>query len=361
MGNCLCLLLELDQESGDLVAVACSDPADEVLLGLRVRFEDERDNREALVQRRSIVVEDLVWGAGTDHVYREKLSIRSALFVPIHSEGNLMGSLLLHSSGRRENYSPRDVARAEMVAEQAASAISNARLYRDLERSELRATSLLRRNTRLRERNRLEIANVIHDDVVQTIVAALYELENLREEVSGEALADVDRAVRLLRQSIADARRMISELRPPVVDGLGLTGALRALVERTSADSGLRIEASLEDIVGMTPGVATALYMIGREALLNARRHAGARLLRVSLTQTQVDEASLWTARMRVSDDGCGFDTERSGDDHFGLTMMDEQAALAGGSLTVVSSPGTGTLVEVAVPLVQPEGSRESL
>ena len=181
MGDCNCLLLARD-ESGDedLVAVACSDPADDVLIGLRVRFRDVAGEPEALARRRSIVVEDVVFGAGTDRDFRERLEIRSALFVPIHSEDELIGSLLLYSTARRDRYTEGDIARAETVAEQAASAICNARVYRDLERSESRAKALLERIARLREAQRLTVANVLHDDIVQTVVAALYQVEGLR-------------------------------------------------------------------------------------------------------------------------------------------------------------------------------------
>ena len=356
MGNCNCLLLARDEAGEeDLVAVACSDPLDDVLIGLRVRFRDVAGEREALARRRSIVVDDVVWGVATDRDFRERLEIRSALFVPIHSEDELIGSLLLYSTARRDRYTESDIARAETVAEQAASAICNARVYRDLERSESRATALLERIARLREVQRLTVANVLHDDIVQTVVAALYQVEGLRAG-GGAKSEELERVAALLKQTITDARGVIWELRPPVLDGLGLDGALRALASRVSADGGFVVETELEGVPSPPPRISTALYVIAREAMRNARRHAAATkvTLRVQLL-AGVDEGTQ-RVRLTVADDGVGFDPEAvAAVDHFGLTMMDEQAALAGGTIAVTSRPGSGAVVEVTVPFSDKE------
>ena len=352
MGDCRCLLLEVDGEEGDLVAVASSDPADEVLLGLRIRFDDAPDNKAALQERRTLLVDDVVWGARTDAAYRSKLAMRSALFVPIHADAGLIGSLLLFSAGRRESYSPGDVARAETVAEQAASAICNARLYRDLEESQQKTSDLLERLTSLRQRGRQELATAIHDDIVQTIVAALYEMEGLREQAAPDSLADVDRVMELLRLTIAEARRVIWDLRPPALEGLGLHGAILALVERLSSQAGADIALEYGAIPDLAAATESALYIIAREALQNAQRHAGAKHITTSLTLVSAEKAAP-RVLLSVADDGCGFSTVAARPpDHFGLTMMDEQAALAGGTLEVSSSPEGGTVVEATVPLL---------
>jgi signal transduction histidine kinase len=356
MGDCNCLLLATDNGSDDdLVAVACSDARDDLLLGLHVRFRDVAGEREALARRRSIVVEDLVWGAATSRDFHERLDIRSALFVPIHSEDELIGSLLLYSTARRDRYSEGDIARAETVAEQAASAICNARLYRDLERSEYRAKALLDRITRIREAQRLTVANVLHDDIVQTVVAALYQVEGLRAG-GGERSAELERVAALLKQTINDARSVIWDLRPPVLDGLGLDGALAALASRVSAHGGFVVETNLADMPQLPPRISTALYVIAREALQNARRHARTNKVTVRVQLLADGDCGAEQVCLRVADDGIGFDCEAvQAGDHFGLTMMDEQAALAGGTLAVTSRPGAGTTVEVTVPFSGPE------
>ena len=369
MGDCNCLLLAVEEDDqAALTTVACSDPADDALLGLHVRFKDAAGELEALADRRAVIVEDLVFGAGTERMLREKLDMRSALFVPIHSEDGLIGSLLLYSTARRDRYSEREIARAETVAQQAASAICNARVYRDLERSEAHATALLERIARLRERQRLTIANVLHDDVVQSVVAALYQVEGLRA-AGGEDTAGLDRAAAMLKQTIADARTVIWDLRPAVLDTLGLDRSLEALALRAGSDGAFEVATELEGVPELPPRVSTALYMIAREALQNARRHASATrvVLRMEAADDRAGEAPVGPSqrgadgnppgggrttaiRLSVIDDGVGFDPDAlEPGEHFGLTMMDEQAALAGGQLTVKSAVGHGTVVEALV------------
>jgi signal transduction histidine kinase len=356
IGDCNCLLLaQEDESSAELVAVACSDPADDVLLGLHVRFRDVAGDREGLARRRSILVEDVVWGASTDRSYRERLDMRSALFVPIYSEEDLVGSLLIYSTSRRDRYTEGDIARAETVAEQAASAICNARIYRDLERSESRAKALLERIARLRDAQRLTVANVLHDDIVQTVVAALYQVEGLRAggRDHGEELG---RVAELLKQTIADARDVIWDLRPPVLDGLGLDGALAALANRMSASGELAVDVEIADVPPTPKRVSTALYVIAREAVQNARRHARATTVTVRLEVAAGEDSDTRRVVLTVTDDGVGFDraTVAAGD-HFGLTMMDEQAALAGGTFVVTSRPGAGAEVVATVPFSEGE------
>jgi signal transduction histidine kinase len=236
-----------------------------------------------------------------------------------------------------------------MVAEQAASAICNARLYKDLERSESRARDLLERITRLREHQRLTFANVIHDDILQTVVAALYRLEGFRAGAGGKSTGELDSVAEMLRQAISDARRVISDLRPPVLDELGLTGGLKALADRVAIEGDMNVKVELTDFPSLSPGVTTALYMIAREALQNARRHACAQ--HATLSVSRVYRGRDVAVRLRVTDDGVGFDRDIvDSRDHFGLIMMDEQAALVGGSLTLDTRPGGGTSVEAILP-----------
>ena len=351
MGNCSCLLLELRVEADDLVVVAASHAEDELLLGLAVKFEGKESSVEALQEGRSIAVEDIAWGVGVDSATRKRLLFRSALFVPIRADGALIGSLLLYSTARRDSYSSQDVARAEMVAEQAASAICNARLYQTLELSQQRSQALLRSLTQLRQQKRKEWANVLHDDIVQTMVAALYEVQGMQADLPDTTSVDAERVATILRRAIDDTRRVIRDLRPPALDGVGLSGALQALVERADQESSSTVTLEIGAVPELSPGVETALYLVAREALHNARRYsnAGHVWIRLGCRDGAPGSGAVW---LQVHDDGRGFVADlvdREG--HFGLTMMGEQAALVGGELRLDSNAGGGTRVEVVVPL----------
>jgi signal transduction histidine kinase len=349
-----CLLLELDEESGELVTVASSEAEANALSGLRICFDDGLPVSEELKKGRSLVVDDLVWGARVSPELRARLDMQSALFLPMRAHGKLVGALLLYSSGVRHSFPDHEVARAEDIAEQAAIAIQNAVLYRDLASSQARVEALVARIARIREQERQTFAGLVHDDVVQSIVGAVYELQAIGAGLPRSSVGELDRVVEILRQSIKDARRIIWELRPPVLDELGLKESLRALAERLNQDGPARVRVSLEQTPDPGRGVSTAVYKIAREALLNACRHAEADTVELRLwLEDQADGRRL---RLDVRDDGCGFDhAALAVDDHYGLAMMEEQAALVGGAVRAESSPGVGTVVRVSIALEERE------
>jgi signal transduction histidine kinase len=344
-----CLLFELDRSAGELVTVAASEVGTAGLVGLRLRFQDSGIDLRALGRRRSIAVEDIVWGASVDPELRRKLGMQSAVFLPMFAQGELVGSLVLYSTGRRRRYTRQELEHAEDVVEQAAIAINNARLYRDLAMSQSRIESLLSRIAQIREHERRTLARVVHDDIVQSIVGAVFRLEAFRVSVPSGELAAFDASVELLRGCIRDARRVIWELRPPVLEGLGLADALRILVDRTNGEGPARVGASLGDVPELSQGKTTALYKIAREAIINAQRHGGASHIWLSWRlEPGASGASAW---LRVEDDGVGFDAEARGADHYGIAMMEEQAAVVGGSLRIESHRGRGSVVEATIPV----------
>jgi signal transduction histidine kinase len=345
-----CLLLESEPDGGDLLSVASSESNADDLVGLRFTFAEDAAILDDLRRRSSIAVEDVEWGRSLREHIAANLDMRSGLLVPMFAQNELVGALLLYSPGRRSGYSLTEVGHAEEVAEQAAIAIHNARLYRDLASSQKRVESLLSQLTRTREYERQRIARVVHDDIVQSIVGAVYRLDACRKLVSMQSLEEYDDTVSVLRRSIDEARRVIWELRPPVLDGLGLVEALSAFVDRADAEGRSRVFMSVADeIPELSPGVTTALYKIVREAVLNGQRHAEASAIWVSLwSEDRAD--GLWI-RLKIEDDGVGLpQTPAAGAHHFGIAMMEEQATLIGGSVTIGSVPAQGTVVDVAIP-----------
>lgn len=346
-----CLLLELNSETGDLVTVAASEPEASSLMGLRVRFRSGQNLATLLKSRRSILVDDLIAGAGVDSEAMRLLSLRSALIVPVISHGELIGSLVLYSVGRRTRYSEQDMARAGEVAEQAAIAIHNARLYRDLVRSRESIQSLAQRICEIRQDERQTFASVVHDDIIQSVVGARYLLESFRRRDPKDAAELLDEAVAVLQQTVVDARRIVWELRPPVLDELGLEASLAALDQHLGNALGTtRAHIDVGHAPSLSRETATAVYKVAREAALNASRHARAGHIWISLVETQVGHAR--AAQLSVRDDGVGFDVSTlKKEAHFGCSMMEEQATVIGARLSLESAPGAGTTVALIVPL----------
>jgi signal transduction histidine kinase/ligand-binding sensor domain-containing protein len=205
------------------------------------------------------------------------------------------------------------------------------------------------------ERNRL--ARELHDSVTQ----ALYGVTLYAEAAAGHlALGHRDRAAEHLeelqdtaQEALAEMRLLIFELRPPILEELGLAAALQARLQAVEGRAGLRTEFKTNVEEGqpkMPPDVEEGLYRIALEALNNALKHAQARNIKVHLRQDERTRAEPVRVTLEIADDGIGFDLatarERGG---VGLSAMEERAAALGGRLTVESAPGTGTSVQVSV------------
>jgi two-component system NarL family sensor kinase len=207
----------------------------------------------------------------------------------------------------------------------------------------------------LEERNRL--AREIHDTLAQSLAAIAMRLEtaDALAESAGDGtpraqLAGMVRhALTLTRSTLEEARRSVLDLRAAPLEGRTLVDALRSLGEEFRGTLGRRldVDVTFDDAESRTlpPAVEIGLYRIAREALTNVVRHAGARRVTVRLERTDGG------VRMRIADDGTGFDPSRVPPGRFGLVGATERARLLGGSLQLESAPGVGTTIDVRVPV----------
>ena len=211
----------------------------------------------------------------------------------------------------------------------------------DAERRELFARVL-----RIQEEERRRVAAEIHDGVTQLLVSALYWLRTSADDAVDDRAGSLGRGVELVEEALQEARNAIQNLRPELLDDLGLGPSLRALTMRDQ--NGVEFELDVDDAVGLAPHQETALYRIAQEALTNIRKHAHASRVQLALTEDG-DEVLL-----RVKDDGVGFDGAeargRPGGTSFGLKGMAERATLVGGRLKVASKPGKGTTLTLRLP-----------
>jgi len=217
----------------------------------------------------------------------------------------------------------------------------------ELERDLAERRSLLAHLVAAGEEERARIAEDIHDDSIQAITAAGMRLQILRRTIHDpEQLKLLDDFERTIQLSIARLRHLLFELRPPALDNDGLSAALETYLEET--EDGGETSYRLDDRLSAQPGAQTRtiLYRIVQEALVNARKHAGARNVTVTLAERDGG------FRVSVADDGVGFVSEDvdASPGHLGVRAMRERALLAGGWLRIDAAPGKGTSVEVWVP-----------
>ncbi|MDT8323413.1 MAG: PAS domain S-box protein, partial [Bacteroidota bacterium] len=220
-----------------------------------------------------------------------------------------------------------------------------------LSRSRLRA--LAERLDRVREEERLNLSREIHDGLGQSLTALkidLSYLRRIRKQGRGNA-KDEDEAMQsmgtLVEQLISQARHLAWEMRPGMLDQLGLADALRQHAHDTTRRNDLQLTDRIEDIaVDLDPRTALALYRIAQEAMTNVLRHARARNMRVALRQSDLH------IFLEIADDGVGIPRM----DHeqitsMGLISMRERAELLGGSIDVRQGREGGTRVCVSVPI----------
>jgi signal transduction histidine kinase len=207
----------------------------------------------------------------------------------------------------------------------------------------------LLRTLEFHERDRQLLAFEIHDGIVQDMTASLIFLDAAAE---GAAFADerdkeaCQRGLRILRDSLTEARRLIQGLIPVVLDERGLVASLEKLVERFRTDQGLEIDLTTKvSFVRLTPAVEMVVLRIVQEALNNVWRHSQSNRAEVRVTQTDDD------LRVGIQDFGVGFDPAQVKKTRYGLAGMRERARLFCGATEIESAPGKGTHIIVTLPL----------
>ena len=199
------------------------------------------------------------------------------------------------------------------------------------------------------EEERKRIARELHDETAQALTSVLVRVRILEKSGGKEELG---KALGELRDLTADTlegvRRMAVDLRPPVLDDLGVEAALSSHVEEFSRRWSNPVELDCGRLNRLSPAVGLIVYRIVQEALSNVARHASAAKAAVRVIHRN------GLMRVEIEDDGVGFDvklTERPQEAGLGIFGMEERASLLGGTLTIDSTPDRGTTVVAEIPL----------
>jgi signal transduction histidine kinase len=210
---------------------------------------------------------------------------------------------------------------------------------------------------RATEQERIRLAADLHDGPVQELTALRYGLTRARNRIQRGQPEQAEGLLAELEDELASGitglRRLMAELRPAVLDEQGLEVALHNQVRAFEATSGVACAISTGLHSRLAPDLETVLYRVTQETLNNVGKHAGASRVTVSL------EAENGSVRLRINDDGVGFDpavaAKLLSEGHFGLAGMRERVEMVGGRLTIDSAPGKGT--SVAVEMANPHSS----
>lgn len=287
-----------------------------------------------------------------------RLNARSAIFAPLVERAVGSGVILLIHD-EPNVFREEDMFAVVRYASLASLALTNARLVEgerrraDIEaelaetrvRSELR-DQVLKAAIRAQEDERTRIARELHDSAGQALASILLGLKVAADQ---DTLQEARARLADLREVASDAagevRRISRELRPSVLDDLGLEPALERLAKDVEERSQLSVPLTVDlGDARLDSELEIIIYRVTQEAMTNAVKYAGATELAIALEEVD------GVVRLSVSDDGCGFDTTSITGLGLGLRGMEERAELVGGSVAITSSIGTGTTVVLEVP-----------
>jgi signal transduction histidine kinase len=261
------------------------------------------------------------------------------LRLPLVYQAETVGALIVGPRAG-ETFSPADRRLLDDLARQAGVAAHAVRLTADLQRSRERLVTT-------REEERLRLRRDLHDGLGSQLAALHLRADTLRTMIARDPAAAEAVVVELrdeIHAAIADIRRLVYELRPPALDELGLSGAMRSLAAQyTSAADGLRVMIDApEPLPPLPAAVEVAAYRIAQEALTNVARHARARTCMIRLTLAE-------ELRLEIKDDGIGLPAQP----HVGvgLRSMRERAGELGGTCAAETALDGGTQVLVRLPL----------
>ncbi len=278
--------------------------------------------------------------------------LRWLIVAPLVAHDVLIGELALASddSRAREN-GHLDIVR--QVADQLAVALQHARLFEEVQRSRNQLQGLSHRLIEVQETERRTIARELHDEIGQALTLVKMNLQAARRYASGAEIAmHLNECIATAERALEQVRNLSLDLRPSLLDDLGLVAALRWYVARQARIAGFALHFSVDELDGrLTPTLETSCFRIAQEALTNVVRHARAHEVWFELRVVDDNELSL-----TIRDDGVGFDVSQAQSraslgGSFGILGMYERVRIVGGRLTIVSSPGQGTHLCARFPL----------
>jgi signal transduction histidine kinase/PAS domain-containing protein len=263
----------------------------------------------------------------------------SGIEVPISGKARPYGILSANTRTRRI-FTNDEINFVWSLANVLATSVAQRRATAELEEKRERLSALSRRLLDAQEAERRAIARELHDDFGALLSALKLNLQRPGTEAENLSLVD---------QAIQQVRDLASDLRPAILDDLGLGEAVSWYATREARRAGLGIRLDIARLCPrIKPHVEAACFRIMQEALTNVVRHAAATNVTVELSATDHQ------IQLSVRDDGRGFDAttpRAAASESHGLTNMHERAELAGGALRIESAPGQGTMVRATFPL----------
>lgn len=323
---------------------------------------------------KSIVVPDLASYRGRGAISLQQEKITSLMHVPLMTKGWALGSMCVGTRDTTQ-FNDEEQKILNAIGNQIAIAVENARLYADVQRKERVRGELFKKALAAQEDERKRIARELHDEVSQSLTALLYDAEDgLELDYLPAIKKRLQSVCDLTQHTLENIHKLIFDLRPSMLDQLGLIPALRWLAETRLEPKGVRVNVvpgsdttlfgTEQSSLRLSSETETALYRVVQEAINNIARHAAARNVEIRM---ELDDG---IALVSIVDDGIGFDLEELNmgtnkdldNTHpplsentrgLGLLGIQERIELLGGELEIDSLPGSGTRISIRVPIAE--------
>jgi PAS domain S-box-containing protein len=310
---------------------------------------------ERLLQSEAVVISsvaELPKEAAGERAELERAGVKSVLEVPMVCAGEVLGLIGFDSLRRERAWSQREVALLRIVGEILANAIVRTSAETQLTESREQLRALAGRLQDVREEEGRRMSREIHDELGQSLTGLKLDLawmERHAQEAGPQAdrlREKLDSMKHAVTQTIQIVRRIAEDLRPQVLDDLGLVSALEWQAIEFEKRSGVQCHVSVDDLGGeVEQGRGTALFRIFQEVMTNITRHASAKNVAIKLSRSGGSYV------LMVQDDGIGISEEQINHPKaFGLIGMRERAAAFGGAVEIQGGPQSGTRVTVRIP-----------
>ena len=263
--------------------------------------------------------------------------------IPLQFGGETLSVMVINSQSESD-FTPARQSQILAFANQAVLALQSARFYEEAKITQRRLEMLSHRLVQIQEEERRLIAQELHDEIGQELTGL-----RLMLEVGGEQPEKLKEARVLVNELIGHVRQMSLDLRPAMLDDLGLLPALVWLINRFTNQTSIQVELNQFDLEDrrFTNEIEITAYRVIQESLTNVARHAQVSSVNVSVWVTQID------LMLQISDRGVGFDFDStiSQKEGRGLLGMRERVNFVGGKLFIESQPGQGTTVIAELPI----------
>src|SRR6266571_4296930 len=344
-----CCIYTRDSEQADLDLVAALDGE---LIGLRLNEGEALAGQAVLTGEVQTVADYSEW-QGRFSLFEGK-GHGPALAAPLKWQQTVIGAICLSRKRGEEPFTGDDSKFFEQIAAEAAIAIHQATLFEEVEESRRRLQVLSHRLIDAQEAERKRLARELHDQIGQALTAVQISLQTLRPSLKSAFAAErVEENLAVIEDALGQVHDLSLELRPSLLDDLGLVAALRWYVERVASRARLLRCFNADSIeTRVSPEIETACFRIAQEALTNVMRHSNASAILVQLKRSDQ------TLQLTIRDDGSGFTVadalNRTGPEaSLGLQGMRERAVAVGGAVEIESAPSRGTEVRASFPLVE--------